>query len=141
MKEKILLDTSFLLPMVGVRVREVEKLLERLWIRYRRGEVQIYYTELNLLEISWKLNRIRYDPKIVVSGLKSIERNFVKAPLKYASLIRALELKRKGFHDLIDLLLYAIAHENKLQFLTLDGALIKFLKSVGEDTSIIVTSL
>jgi hypothetical protein len=46
MKVKILLDTSFLLPIAGVRVREVEDLLDRLWARHRRGEVEIYYTEL-----------------------------------------------------------------------------------------------
>ena len=49
---KILLDTSFLLPIIEIRVREVESILEKLWIKYRRREVEIYYTELNLLEIA-----------------------------------------------------------------------------------------
>jgi hypothetical protein len=35
MRVKILLDTSFLLPIIGIRVREVEDLLERLWTRYK----------------------------------------------------------------------------------------------------------
>ena len=47
---RILLDISFLLPIVGIRVKGVEKLLEGLWTMYRRGEVEVYYTELNLLE-------------------------------------------------------------------------------------------
>ena len=49
---KILLDTSFLLPIIEIRVREVESILEKLWIKYRRREIDIYYTELNLLEIA-----------------------------------------------------------------------------------------
>jgi PIN domain. len=140
MKAKILLDTSFLLPIVGVRVREVEDLLERLWARYRRGEVEVYYTELNILEIAWKLSKISYDPMAVKIGLMSIERNFVKAPLKYTSLLKAIELRRKNFRDLIDLLLYSIAADNNLQFLTLDKELIDFLDSVGEDINIIITT-
>jgi hypothetical protein len=51
MRVKILLHTSFLLTIIGIRVREVEDLLERLWTRYKRGEVEVYYTELNILEI------------------------------------------------------------------------------------------
>ncbi|MEM4970262.1 MAG: PIN domain-containing protein [Sulfolobales archaeon] len=141
MKVKILLDTSFLLPIVGVRVREVEDLLDRLWAKHRRGEVEIYYTELNILEIAWKLSKIHYDPMVVKKGLMSIERNFVKAPLKYTSLLKAIELRRKNFKDLIDLMLYAIAAENNLQFLTLDEELINFLEGVGEDINIIITTL
>jgi predicted nucleic acid-binding protein len=140
MRVKILLDTSFLLPIIGIRVREVEDLLERLWTRYKRGEVEVYYTELNILEIAWKLSKIHYNPIAVKRGLMSIERNFVIAPLKHTSLIKALELRRKNFRDLIDLLLYSIARENNLQFLTLDKELINFLESVGEDTNIILTS-
>ncbi|MEL9940806.1 MAG: hypothetical protein QW632_04300 [Ignisphaera sp.] len=71
----------------------------------------------------------------------SIERNFIKVPLTSTSIVKTLELRKKGFNDLVDLLLYAIAHENKLQFLTLDVALIKFLEGVGEDTNTIITTL
>mgnify|MGYP001772938781 CR=1 FL=1 len=141
MKLRILLDTSFLLPIVGVRVREVERLLEDLWIRFRREEIEVYYTDLNLLEILWKLSRIHYEPTIVAKGLMSIEKNFIKVSLSSTSLIKALELRRRGFSDLIDLLLYTVAYENKLLFLTLDKALIEFLESAGEDTSIIMTTI
>lgn len=141
LKTGILLDISFLLPIVGVRVREVEELLKRLWAKYRRGEVEVYYSELNLLEISWKLSRIYYEPAIVMRGLMSIEKYFTKAPLRHTSLIKALELRKRGFSDLIDLLPYAIAHENKVQFLTLDKELVRFLENICEDTSIIITAI
>lgn len=79
---KILLDTSFLLPIVGVKVEgDVDDLLKRLWVKFRNREVEIYYTELNLLEISWILSRRAYDPRIVAQGLLSIERNFIKCPV------------------------------------------------------------
>lgn len=138
---RILLDTPFLLPIVGVRIREVEKLLEELWTRFRRGEVEVYYTELNLLEVAWKLSKTYYEPAIVVKGLMSIEKYFTKAPVTWTSIAKALELRKKGFRDLVDLLLYAVAYENKLHFLTLDSELVRFLGSIGEDTSIIVTTL
>jgi len=48
---KILLDTSFLLPIVGVKVEgDVDDMLKRLWVKFRNREVEIYYTESNLLE-------------------------------------------------------------------------------------------
>jgi len=49
---KVLLDTSFLLPIVGVRVREVESTLNKLWSLYRSRRVELYYADLNLLEIA-----------------------------------------------------------------------------------------
>jgi predicted nucleic acid-binding protein len=138
---RILLDTSFLLPIVGVRVREVESTLHRLWNLYRNGRVELYYTDLNLLEIAWRLNKLNYDPSIVEIGLRSIERSMVKAETRPLLLLKALELKRRGFRDVIDLVLYLTAKDNNLPFLTLDEALIKFLESVGEDTTTIATSI
>jgi PIN domain. len=138
---RILLDTSFLLPVVGVRVREVESTLHRLWNLYRNGRVELYYTDLNLLEIAWRLNKLNYDPSIVEIGLRSIERSMVKAETRPLLLLKALELKRRGFRDVIDLVLYLTAKDNNLLFLTLDEALIKFLESVGEDTTTIATSI
>ncbi|MGC9137291.1 PIN domain-containing protein [Caldivirga sp.] len=137
---EILLDTTFLLPIVGVRVREVEEIMEKLWIKYRRGEVKVYYTDLNMLEIAWKLSKTSYNP-VIREGLLSIERNFTKIPLRHSSLLKALELKRKGFNDLIDLLLYTTAQDNDLMFLTLDRTLVNFLRSIGENVDIVLTSI
>ncbi|PVU72991.1 PIN domain nuclease [Vulcanisaeta sp. SCGC AB-777_J10] len=139
---KILLDTSFLLPIVGVKVEDdVDDLLKRLWVKFRNREVEIYYTELNLLEISWILSRRAYDPRIVAQGLLSIERNFIKAPMKPSAILKAIELRRQGFNDIIDLMLYVVAHDNNLNFLTIDKRLIKFLKAINEDVSIILSSI
>jgi predicted nucleic acid-binding protein len=138
---RILLDTSFLLPIVGVRVREVESALHKLWNFHKSGGVKLYYTDLNMLEIAWKLSRLNYDPSIVEIGLRSIERSMVKVETRAPLVLRALELRRRGFDDMVDLLLYLTAKDNNLLFLTLDRALVEFLESVGEDTSMIITSI
>jgi predicted nucleic acid-binding protein len=96
---------------------------------------------LNLLEISWILSRRAYDPRIVAQGLLSIERNFIKAPMKPSAILKAIELRRQGFNDIIDLMLYVVAHDNNLNFLTIDKRLIKFLKAINEDVSIILSSI
>jgi len=55
-----------------------------------------------------------------------------------AGYLRALELRRGGFRDLIDLLLYETSRTRRLGFLTRDLSLIRFLEEVGEDTANIV---
>ena len=139
---RVLLDTSFLLPIVGVRVAEIsDSTLRKLWDLYRSGEVELYYTDFNLIEVTWKLSKLSYDSFVVETGLRSIERNMLKAQPKPLSVLKALELRRKGFRDMIDLLLYRTAKDNELNFLTCDTTLIKFLESVGEDASMVITSL
>ncbi len=46
--------------------------------------------------------------------------------------MKALELRRKGYKDIIDLLLYTTSKTRKLSFLTRDRELVKFLKETGE---------
>jgi len=38
-------------------------------------------------------------------------------------------------------MLYVVAHDNNLNFLTIDKRLIKFLKAINEDVSIILSSI
>jgi len=137
----ILLDTSFLLPIVGIRVARIDGILRNLRSKHEKGEVTLYYTDLNLLEIAWVLKKTGYETLIVEEGLRSIERNFKKVALKAPSILRALELREKGFKDLIDLLLYILALENGLRFLTLDRNLIEFIKRIGGDTRVFLTNV
>jgi hypothetical protein len=64
-----------------------------------------------------------------------------KAQLRPSSVLRALELKKRGFRDVMDLLLYLTAKDSGLLFLTYDVELTKFLVSVGEDVSNIVKAV
>ena len=47
-------------------------------------------------------------------------------------------MRRKGFRDIIDLLLYTTSLTNNILFLTRDIELIKFLEDIGEDTSTVL---
>ena len=96
---------------------------------------------MNIIELAWKLSKVAYNPQVVEVGLITIERNFAKISSKPSSILKAIELKKKGFNDLIDLLLYTTAKDNNLTFLTLDTKLIEFLSRVGEDISIVLTSI
>jgi len=88
--------------MVGVSVKGIaSEVLNKLWQLRRSGEVELFYTEFNLLEILWVLSKLNYELPIVERGLKSIEKNMVKTQPKYSSLLKALELRKKGFHDVI----------------------------------------
>jgi len=135
---RVLLDTTYLLPVVGIEVEGVEKSLIILKNMYRSGKVEIYYTPFNILEIVGKLSRIEYDRDRVRLGLRAIRETFRVTHPTIAGYIRALELRRKGFRDLIDLLLYATAKTRRLIFLTRDCELVNFLKEVGEDTTVVM---
>ena len=52
--------------------------------------------------------------------------------------MKALELRRRGFRDLIDLLLYATALTNGVLFLTRDAQLLRFLAEEGEDVCVVL---
>ncbi|BES82412.1 PIN domain-containing protein [Pyrodictium abyssi] len=135
---RILLDTTYLLPVVGVDVEGVEEALTVLEKLYRLGRAEIYYTQFNVFEIMGKLSRIDYDRRRVMLGLKSIREAFRATQPTAAGYLKALELRRKGFKDLIDLLLYTTSKTRRLSFLTRDMRLLDFLEAVGEDTTSII---
>ncbi|MEM3138149.1 MAG: PIN domain-containing protein, partial [Thermofilaceae archaeon] len=118
--ERILVDSTYLLPILGVSVSSVDKVLQVLENLYRLNAIEIYYTHFNILEILGKLSKLKYDLEIVEAGLNSIMENFKEAFPTTRSYLRALELKSKGFRDLIDLLLYTTSLENNLKMLTRD---------------------
>ncbi len=135
---KILLDTTYLLPVVGIDVDNLGKILTILKKLHELEEAIFYYTPFNILEILGKLSRMRYDEERVRIGLRSIKESFKITHPTVVGYMRALKLRRKGFKDLIDLLLYATSRTRKLTFLTRDKDLIEFLRSVGEGVDNIV---
>lgn len=123
---RILLDTSFLLPFLGIDVGEpVTKTLQKL-----RG-YELYYSELSLLEALWKIVKVVNIDKmsIVLEGLALIRRDLKLAPIDERATKIALELYRLGHRDLIDNLLYGITLSQNLKLLTIDEELISFVKS------------
>ena len=132
-KLRILLDSTYLLPIVGIDVEGINKVLLLLKKLHDENKAEYYYTTFNLLEILGKLNKIKYDRERVVIGLLSIEEEFKLVNLTTEGYMKILDLKARKYRDIIDLLLYATSLITNILFLTRDYALIKFLKENGED--------
>ena len=132
-KIHILLDSTYLLPIIGLDVEGIEKALSTLRTLRRRKMAIYYYTPFNILEILGKLSRIEYDRDLVVKGLSLIIEEFTLANPSIEGYIKAMNLRKKGdFKDLIDLLLYTTSLTRNLMFLTRDLELINFLQGCGE---------
>lgn len=134
----LLLDTTYILPVLGVEVEGVERVLEALQRLRRRREVEIYYSCYSILEALWKLAKLGYDLEVVRRGLSLVEEDFRQAHPTLEGYLKALELRRRGFPDLIDLLLYTTALSNGILFLTRDKHLHEFLSEEGEETGAIL---
>jgi len=137
-KYKILLDSTYILPILGIEVEDIEEILTTLRELSRNGKAIFYYTEFNIIEILGKISREDYDPNIVSKGLSIIQEEFKLTNPTTEGYIKAIELKKKGFKDLIDLLLYTTSTTRNLIFLTRDKPLIEFLKNSREDIENII---
>lgn len=135
---EILLDSTYLFPIIGVEIEDAVETLTTLWSLYREGRARYHYTPFNILEILGKLSRIRYKPSRVEVGLHAIEEEFNLAYPTTEGLMKALNLKNHGYKDLIDLLLYVTSLTRKIRFLTRDYILIRFLEEMGENTNYIL---
>jgi predicted nucleic acid-binding protein len=118
---KILIDTSFILPALGIDVGErVSSLIKE----FRNHE--IYFTELSLLEAMWVIRRlikegINVDFKLVRIGLKSVVNTYHLLKVPISAYVNALSDNRHN--DLIDLLLYYTAKTYNIKLLSLDSRL------------------
>ncbi|WP_243666317.1 PIN domain-containing protein [Vulcanisaeta sp. JCM 16159] len=117
---------------MGVNVKGVDEALIALSRVRKRFRAEFYYTQYNIIEILGKLSRLNYDEDTVMRGLKIINDEFILTEPTIDGYIKALSLKRRGFNDLIDLLLYATAVTRDLKLLTRDKDLIQFLMREGE---------
>jgi len=135
---EILLDTTYLLPILGVDVLGVEKVLRVLKELYEQDRVILFYSPFSLLEAIGRIAKMPHEADRVKKGLSAIiESGFFKIALpSLDGYLGALINRVKGFRDLIDLLLYMTARDNGIRFLTKDEELIEFVRSVGEDTNV-----
>ncbi|QOJ79729.1 PIN domain-containing protein [Infirmifilum lucidum] len=132
------MDSTYILPILGVGVEGIEDALNTLRELRRGRKATFYYTAFNILEALGKVARLGYNLETVSTGLSLIEEEFEQASPSTPGYLKALELRRRGFRDLIDLLLYATAATQNLLFLTRDRDLISFLEKNGEDTGVIL---
>ena len=66
-KTRILLDTTYILPVLGVRVKGIEDVIAKLRTLYLKGEVELYYSPYSLFEALGKISETS-----VEEGLLSI---------------------------------------------------------------------
>ena len=127
---KILLDTSFLLPILGFETsRDIMDVFEKLM-----GYI-LFYNEVSILEALWKIVKvIRWrDDEIerVLEGIDSIRRTMDNVPLEAEAVKNAIEMYRLGHRDMVDNLLYSVAVSKGIKFLTIDKELIEFIEENG----------
>jgi len=127
---KVLLDTSFILPTLGVDTgEEVFKGLKKL----AEIKADIRYSCFSILESLWitaRLSRVvDFDTERFRRGLRSIIESRKYARIEENSDIfnDALRLHMLGHKDMIDNILYASSIHLDLKLLTLDVELKKFI--------------
>ncbi|MCD6513500.1 MAG: PIN domain-containing protein [Candidatus Odinarchaeota archaeon] len=148
---KVLLDTSFLLPIVGIRIKDIKdkdlRILEKL---SNEKKVTFYASDIIWVEFVGIIHRLlrrvsknnRDDIINTISmGLSSLEQsgyinwiNISRREIEYALL-----LKEKGHKDVIDNLLYSIALLRGMYFLSIDTKFINFLKANNFKTNMFIT--
>lgn len=131
---RVLLDTSFILPSLGIDVGEqVFKALKRLV----EIEAEIYYSHFSILEALWVAARLAavssFDPESFSLGLRSIVEGdrYVKTKEDSETFSGALRLYMLGHRDMVDNVLYSDSVRLDLKLLTLDNELESFIHEKG----------
>lgn len=131
MPTNVLLDTSFLLPTLGVEVKaDIVKGLKKL----ADGNINVYFSSFNILECLWVETVLRkhqsFDEGRFREGLRSILDGGVyeRAEEGFEAFEKASELRGIGHKDMIDNLLYANSVVNGLRFLTVDADFRSFIR-------------
>jgi len=122
---KVLLDTSLLLPTLGIEVERADRLLERL------SNHELYYSDFSILECLWVVSSLKkkgkFRQEIFEEGMHSIFEGYTKAIINTEIILKAFELNTKH-NDLIDCILYSIALYNDMKFASLDKELKIFVR-------------
>jgi len=137
---KVLLDTTFILPTLGIEVsEEVEDGIRKLG----KIEAEIYYSRFSILESIWIAIRLMkkrsFDVERFDQGLRSIMKSgrYIELEETYRVFKEALRFYMLGHRDMIDNILYAASINLGLKLLTVDSELREFIRSKGlKDTLI-----
>jgi hypothetical protein len=137
----VLLDTSFLLPTLGLDVREITK-SDLGSIRAASKQAKFHCSYVSFVEILGLVGKEsrKADSKAVSAGLNSLLGSglYEWTNPSPGAIRLALELRTKGHKDNIDNILYATAADSKMLFLSLDEELKRFLARNGYDTGLMV---
>ena len=135
---KLLLDTSFLLPIMGFETSNaVMRAFEKLSL------YTLYYSDISLLEASWKIVKaVRMNEERITrisEGVKAIRTTMNNVPIDEKSFKRAIEMYKMGHKDMVDNLLYSVAALRELKLLTVDTELLEFVGKHGLSRKNIIT--
>ena len=124
----MLVDTSFLLPALGIEIEE-----EGMKVIPLFRKLEVYYLEAALLEAMWKVLKIvdRKRLERVRTGIEAIRKTYHIAEPPPKAYIEAIEIYDKGHRDYIDALHYAVAKALGIKLLTMDFEFIEFLRNNG----------
>ncbi|MGI0079928.1 MAG: PIN domain-containing protein [Nitrososphaerales archaeon] len=138
----VLLDTTFLLPTLGIEVSEITQKDFEALKRISETGTKLYCSYFSFVEIFGKLARATRGREIksVKDGIKSLlESNAYSWIAPSAEALQlALELRLRGHKDNIDNMLYSIALSSNMFFLSLDSELRRFLEKNGYNKNIVV---
>lgn len=137
---RVLLDTSFILPSLGIDVGEA---VTEGFRRIVDIEAEIYYSDFSIFESLWVAARLStskdFDGESISLGLRSIIEGgrYTKAEVNSGAFNDSLKLYTLGHRDMVDKLLYSTSTHLNLKLLTLDKELKRFVNEKGlEDTLI-----
>jgi PIN domain nuclease of toxin-antitoxin system len=127
----VLLDTSFILPSLGVDLgKEVSEGLKGL----ADIKAKIYYSHFSILESLWVAAKLStnatFDEESFNLGLRSIIEGdiYMKVEEDSKTFSDALKLRMLGHKDMIDNILYANSTRLNIKLLTLDNELKNFIR-------------
>jgi hypothetical protein len=139
----VLVDSTFLLPTLGVKVTQISDsdLHELSILRPKLRYLCLYQS---LVEILGKVGRLMPAGNEILltidAGLRSLfdsgVYNWISPTV--TAMVEALQIRRKGHRDMIDNLLYATASDRGIVLLCLDRELTTFLNENGYSTENII---
>ena len=124
---KVLLDTSFLLPILGFETSSrVMRAFQRL------NSYKLYYNDISVLEALWKIAKTikgtEEELSRIKEGIRALRDTVRYAPIDEEAVKNAMHMYRLGHRDMVDNLLYSIAISKGLKLLTVDDRLVEFVK-------------
>lgn len=142
---KVLVDSTFLLPSLGIKVAQISDSDIRELAKLR-SKTRFFCIHQSLVELLGKVGRewiSTSDEKAletVEEGLRSLLESGVYTWIRpsLGALMEAVILRKKGHKDIIDNMLYSTAADLGMSFLSLDTELIKFLEEHHYSTQAIV---
>lgn len=142
---KVLVDSTFLLPSLGIKVAQISDSDLRELAKLR-SKTQFFCIHQSLVELLGKVGREltptsdEETSETVEAGLRSLLESGVYTWISpsLGALMEAVKLRKKGHKDMIDNMLYSTAADLGMSFLSLDTELIKFLEEHQYSTQEIV---